>query len=71
MNGMFGFFRKAGGAPEVELERKSGLGGGLLALSLGAAARWGGRDTAALARSGVMQNAIAYACVRKIAAAAP
>jgi HK97 family phage portal protein len=70
MNGMFGFFRKAGGAPEVELERKSGLGGGLLALSLGAAARWGGRDTAALARSGVMQNAIAYACVRKIAAAA-
>ena len=67
---MFGFFRKAGGAPEVELERKSGLGGGLLALSLGATARWGGRDTAALARSGVMQNAIAYACVRKIAAAA-
>jgi HK97 family phage portal protein len=70
MNGMFGFFRKAGGAPEGELERKSGLGGGLLALSLGATARWGGRDTAALARSGVMQNAIAYACVRKIAAAA-
>ncbi len=67
---MFEFFRKAGGAPE----RKSGFGTGfsansLLALNLGAAARWGGRDTAALARSGVMQNAIAYACVRKIAAA--
>jgi HK97 family phage portal protein len=70
MNGMFEFFRKAGGAPEVKLERKSGAGGGLLALSLGATARWGGRDTAALARSGVMRNAIAYACVRKIATAA-
>ena len=67
---MFEFFRKAGGAPEVKLERKSGAGGGLLALSLGATARWGGRDTAALARSGVMRNAIAYACVRKIATAA-
>jgi HK97 family phage portal protein len=69
MNGMFEFFRKAGGAPEVKLERKSGAGGGLLALSLGTMARWGGRDTAALARSGVMRNAIAYACVRKIATA--
>ncbi len=45
-------------------------GGGLFALSLGAHARWGARDAKALARIGVMQNAIAYACVRKIAGAA-
>jgi phage portal protein BeeE len=65
MNPMFEFFRKARGAPE----HKSGPGS-LLALSLGGAARWGGRDTASLARTGVMQNAVAYACVRKIASAA-
>ena len=38
-------------------------------MSLGGTARWGGRDTAALARTGVMQNAVAYAGIRKIAAA--
>jgi HK97 family phage portal protein len=65
MNAMLDLFRSFKGAPE----RKSGPPG-LLALSLGGAARWGGRDTAALARNGVMQNAVAYACVRKIAAAA-
>ena len=62
---MFDLFRAFRGAPE----RKSGASG-LLALSLGGAARWGGRDTAALARTGVMQNAVAYACIRKIASAA-
>jgi HK97 family phage portal protein len=69
MNPMFEFFRSLRGAPE----RKSGTHfgqGGLLALSLGGAARWGGRDTVALARNGVMQNAVAYACIRKIASAA-
>jgi HK97 family phage portal protein len=65
MNAMLDLFRSFKGAPE----RKSGPPG-LLALSLGGAARWGGRDTAALARNGVMRNAVAYACVRKIAAAA-
>jgi HK97 family phage portal protein len=65
MNPMFEFLRRFGGAPE-----KKSAPGGLLALSLGGAARWGGRDTAALARSGVMANAVAYACVRKIASAA-
>jgi len=66
---MFDIFRAFRGVPE----RKSGSQfgqAGLLALSLGGAARWGGRDTAALARTGVMQNAVAYACIRKIASAA-
>ena len=62
---MFDLLRAFRGAPE----RKSGSAG-LLALSLGGAARWGGRDTTALARSGVMQNAVAYACITKIASAA-
>ena len=61
---MFEFFRKA--APET----KSTVPGGLFALSLSGNARWSGRDVAALARNGVMGNAIAYACVRKIAGAA-
>ena len=61
---MFDLFRAFRGVPE----RKSGSG--LLALSLGAAARWGGRDTTAPARTGVMQNAVAYACIAKIASAA-
>jgi HK97 family phage portal protein len=61
---MFEFFRKA--APET----KSTVPGGLFALSLSGSARWSGRDVAALARNGVMGNAIAYACVRKIAGAA-
>lgn len=59
---MFDFFRKP------PLEKKSGAP--LIALSLQGRARWGGRDSASLARIGVMQNAIAYACIRKIAAAA-
>jgi HK97 family phage portal protein len=60
---MFEFFRKPA------LEKKSG-GVPMIALSLQGRARWGGRDAASLARIGVMQNAIAYACVRKIAGAA-
>jgi HK97 family phage portal protein len=68
---MFGFGRRAAiaasddGAPE----RKSGTSP-LVALSLNGRARWGGRDIASLARAGVMRNAVAYACVRKIASAA-
>ncbi len=58
---MFEFFRK------TPPEKKSAP---LIALSLQGGARWGGRDTASLARIGVMKNAIAYACIRKIAAAA-
>ncbi len=60
---MFEFFRK--NAPP---EKKSGVP--LIALSLQGRARWGARDAASLARLGVMNNAVAYACVRKIAAAA-
>ena len=41
-----------------------------IALSLGRAARWSARDTAGLARIGVLGNSVAYACIRKIAAAA-
>jgi len=59
---MFEFFRKA--APEKKNAPP------LIALSLQGGARWGGRDTASLARLGVMKNPVAYACVRKIAAAA-
>ena len=66
MNSMLEFFRR-----QRPLERKSTpLPTNLFALSLGSEARWGGRDSQALARIGVMQNAIAYACVRKIASAA-
>ncbi|MDB5736084.1 MAG: Phage portal protein [Alphaproteobacteria bacterium] len=59
---MFEFFRKA------PPEKKSAAP--LIALSLQGRARWGARDAASLARLGVMQNAVAYACVRKIAGAA-
>lgn len=62
---MFEFFRKA--APET---KSAGGGAGLFALSLSGSARWTGRDAASLARNGVMGNTIAYACIRKIAAAA-
>jgi HK97 family phage portal protein len=39
----------------------------LVALSFQGAARWTPRDYACLAREGVMQNAVAYRCVRMIA----
>jgi HK97 family phage portal protein len=42
----------------------------LIALSLGSGTRWGARDYAGLARTGVMQNAVVYRCVRMIAEAA-
>ncbi len=58
---MFDFFRR------TPPEKKSAP---LIALSLQGRARFGARDTAGLARAGVMQNAIAYACVRRIASAA-
>jgi HK97 family phage portal protein len=58
---MFEFFRKA--PPEIKSAP-------MIALSLQGRARWGSRDTASLARIGVMKNTIAYACVRKIATAA-
>jgi HK97 family phage portal protein len=59
---MFEFFRK------TPPEKKNAAP--LIALSLQGGARWGGRDTASLARLGVMKNPVAYACVRKIASAA-
>jgi HK97 family phage portal protein len=42
----------------------------LIALTLAGRASWGPRDYASLAREGVMQNAVAYRCVRMIAEAA-
>ncbi|HEX3653737.1 MAG TPA: phage portal protein [Rhizomicrobium sp.] len=42
----------------------------LIALSLIGQARWTPRNTASLARNGVMQNAVVYRCVRMIAEAA-
>ncbi len=42
----------------------------LIALSLAGRASWGPRNYATLAREGVMQNAVAYRCVRMIAEAA-
>jgi len=59
---MFEFFRK-----ERAPEKKTAP---LVALQLMGRARYGARDAASLARQGVMHNTIAYACVRKIAAAA-
>jgi len=58
---MFEFLRKA--PPEKKAAP-------LVALQLMGRARYGARDAASLARVGVMHNTIAYACVRKIAAAA-
>ena len=59
---MFEFFRR------TPPEKKSGAP--LIALQLQGRARWSPRDTAGLARMGVMHNAIAYACIRRIASAA-
>jgi HK97 family phage portal protein len=42
----------------------------LIALSLMGAPRWSGRDFHALAREGVMKNAVVYRCVRMIAESA-
>ena len=61
---MFEFFRKD--PPET----KSLSGGNMFALSLAGPARWSARDVAGLARSGMIGNTIAYACIRKIAGAA-
>jgi len=69
MRDFFRLFRHPPRAPYNEI-KSAPHGGGLFALSLGSEARWGARDAQALARIGVMQNAIAYACVRKIAGAA-
>jgi HK97 family phage portal protein len=57
------------GASKDVPEKKSGFSP-LIALSLAGRAKWGARDYAGLARSGVMQNAIVYRCVRMIASAA-
>lgn len=64
---MFEFLRKT--PPEKKSGAPQSLGT-MFALSLQGRARWGGRDAASLARIGVMQNVVAYACVRKIASAA-
>jgi HK97 family phage portal protein len=55
--------RKSARAPETKSAP-------LIALQLCAEARWSPRDYASLAREGVMQNAVAYRCVRMIAEAA-
>ena len=59
------FSRRA--APSRAPETKSAP---LIALSLMGAPRWSARDFTALARQGVMKNAIAYRCVRMIAESA-
>lgn len=64
---MFEFFRK--NAPPEKKSAAPPLQN-MIALSLQGRPRWGARDAASLARLGVMQNAVAYACVRKIAGAA-
>ena len=64
---MFEFFRR------TPPEQKSGAphsNGTMIALQLQGRARWSSRDTAGLARMGVMRNAIAYTCIRRIASAA-
>jgi HK97 family phage portal protein len=61
---MFDVFRSFRRAPE----RKSGAP--LVALTLAGRASWPQRNYASLAREGVMQNAIAYRCVRMIAESA-
>jgi HK97 family phage portal protein len=66
MNSMLEFFRR-----RQPPERKStAFPANMFALSLGSQPHWAARDGQSLARIGVMQNAIAYACVRKIASAA-
>ncbi|HEY0302203.1 MAG TPA: phage portal protein [Rhizomicrobium sp.] len=60
---MLNFLRRAATPPQ----HKSAP---LIALSLGARARWSPRDYAGLAREGVMKNAIVYRCVRMIAESA-
>jgi len=59
---LFPLFRAA--ARSRAPERKSAP---LIALSLMGAPRWSARDFPALAREGVMKNAVAYRCVRMIA----
>ncbi|MGQ0740918.1 MAG: phage portal protein [Alphaproteobacteria bacterium] len=49
---------------------QKGVSAPLIALQLCGAAQWTPRDYASLAREGVMQNAVAYRCVRMIAEAA-
>lgn len=51
-------------------QTKSASGSPLVALQLGASARWTARDYGALAREGYQRNAVAYRCVRLIAEAA-
>jgi HK97 family phage portal protein len=60
-----GVFPRAVRAPETK-----SISPPLIALSLAGRPSWSPRDFASLAREGVMQNAIAYRCVRVIAEAA-
>src|ERR1700689_1962608 len=60
-----GAYPLASAAPE-----KKGINAPLIALSLAGRASWSPRDYASLAREGVMQNAIAYRCVRMISESA-
>lgn len=65
---MLEMFRRFRQPPERKSQPSSSRD--MFALTLGSEARWGARDSQGLARIGVMQNAVAYACVRKIAGAA-
>jgi HK97 family phage portal protein len=60
-----GAFPHATTAPE-----KKGINAPLIALSLAGRPCWSPRDYVTLAREGVMQNAVAYRCVRMIAESA-
>ncbi len=61
---MFEFLRRSTTPPQAKSSPP------LIALNLGARARWSPRDYAGLAREGVMKNAIVYRCVRTIAESA-
>jgi HK97 family phage portal protein len=65
---MFAFLRRAASAPQTGASAPQTKSAPLVALHLAAGrARWSPRDYPALARLGVMQNAVVYRCVRMIA----
>ena len=71
---MLNFLRRNTAPPQTSASARAGAperkSAPLIALSLARPTRWGARDYAGLARSGVMQNAIVYRCVRMIAESA-
>ena len=60
----------AGSSPAMDASPEQKAMSPLIALSLAGRAFWGERNYACLAREGVMQNAIAYRCVRMISESA-